>query len=113
MLEATRRSSASDWLTVEEIATELNISRSVVYRLIRNGELEAVDLVDTNGKIARKGHYRISMTIIDVPCQPMRCADSWRLPAQMAKMSCRKTYRLQEENHGQLWILVDNRAELV
>ncbi|TKJ38319.1 MAG: hypothetical protein CEE38_06060 [Planctomycetes bacterium B3_Pla] len=60
ILEAARRSFASDWLTVEEIAAELKISKSVVYRLIRNGELEAVDLVDTNGKIARKGHYRIT-----------------------------------------------------
>ncbi len=60
MLEAARRSFASDWLTVDEIAAELKISKSIVYRLIRNGELEAVDLVDTNGKIARKGHYRIT-----------------------------------------------------
>ncbi len=59
MLETARRSYTSDWLTVDEIAAELKISKSIVYRLIRNGELEAVDLVDTNGKIARKGHYRI------------------------------------------------------
>jgi excisionase family DNA binding protein len=60
MLETARRSFTSDWLTVDEIAAELKISKSIVYRLIRNGELEAVDLVDTNGKIARKGHYRIT-----------------------------------------------------
>jgi excisionase family DNA binding protein len=60
MLETARRSFASNWLTVDEIAAELRISKSVVYRLIRNGELEAIDLVDTNGKIARKGHYRIT-----------------------------------------------------
>ena len=60
MLEMAHRSLTSDWLTVDEIANELKISKSVVYRLIRNGELEAVDLVDTNGKIAQKGHYRIS-----------------------------------------------------
>jgi len=59
MLENARRASAVDWLTVKEIATELKISKSVVYRLIRNGELEAVDLVDANGKIAQKGHYRV------------------------------------------------------
>ena len=40
MLETARRSFASDWLTVDEIAAELRISKSVVYRLIRNGELE-------------------------------------------------------------------------
>jgi len=59
MFETARRSFASDWLTVDEIAAELKISKSVVYRLIRNGELEAVDLVDDNGKVARKGHYRV------------------------------------------------------
>ena len=63
MLETARRSFTSDWLTVDEIAAELKISKSIVYRLIRNGELEAVDLVATNGKIARKGHYRIKSLI--------------------------------------------------
>ncbi len=65
MLETARRSFTSDWLTVDEIAAELKISKSIVYRLIRNGELEAVDLVDTNGKIARKGHYRITRSSLN------------------------------------------------
>ncbi len=65
MLETARRSFASDWLTVDEIAAELKISKSIVYRLIRNGDLEAVDLVDTNGKIARKGHYRITRSSLN------------------------------------------------
>ena len=65
MFETARRSFASDWLTVDEIAAELKISKSIVYRLIRNGELEAVDLVDTNGKIARKGHYRITRSSLN------------------------------------------------
>ena len=60
MLETARRSFPSDWLTVDEISSELKISKSVVYRLIRNGELEAVDFVDANGKIAQKGHYGIA-----------------------------------------------------
>ena len=42
MLETARRSFTSDWLTVDEVAVELKISQSIVYRLIRNGELEAV-----------------------------------------------------------------------
>ena len=29
------------------------------YRIIRNGELEAVNIVSNDGKIAQKGHYRI------------------------------------------------------
>jgi len=60
MLESARRASTSDWLTVEEIAEELRISKNVVYRLIRNGELEAINIVDTNGHIAQRGHYRIN-----------------------------------------------------
>ena len=59
MLNITRRSTASDWLTVDNIAKELKVSKSIIYRLIRHGELEAVDIVETNGKIAKKGHYRI------------------------------------------------------
>ena len=65
ILETACRSYTSDWLTVEEIAAELKISKSVVYRLIRNGELEAVDLVDKNGKIAQKGHYRITRSSLN------------------------------------------------
>jgi excisionase family DNA binding protein len=65
MLETARRSFTSDWLTVDEIAAELKISKSIVYQLIRNGELEAVDLVNTNGKIALKGHYRISRSSLN------------------------------------------------
>lgn len=45
MLEAIRSPCPSDWLTVEDVAQELKISKSIVYRLIRSGELEAVDLV--------------------------------------------------------------------
>ena len=59
MLQAARKSSASDWLTVDEIASELRISKSIVYRLVRNGDLEAVNIVDNNGRVAQKGHYRI------------------------------------------------------
>ncbi len=90
MLEAARRSFASDWLTVDEVAAELRISKSVVYRQIRNGELEAVDLVDTNGKIARKGHYRITRSSLNqfleskkvrpLPSQVTHHSRSRRLP---------------------------------
>lgn len=59
LLQSVRQEQVSDWLTVEEIAAELKISKSIVYRLIRSGELEAVDIVDNQGRIARKGHYRV------------------------------------------------------
>ena len=59
MLENARRSPTSDWLTVESIAEELKISKSVVYRLIRNGELEAINIVGTDSHIPQRGHYRV------------------------------------------------------
>ena len=65
LLETARRSFTSDWLTVDEVAAEMRLSRSIVYRLIRNGELEAVDLVNAGGKTARKGHYRITRSSLN------------------------------------------------
>ncbi len=65
MLETARRSSSSDWLTADDIAKELKISKSIVYRLIRHGEIEAIDIVETNGEIAKKGHYRIKRSSLN------------------------------------------------
>ncbi len=65
MLETARRSSSSDWLTVDDIAKELKISKTIVYRLIRHGEIEAIDIVETNGEIAKKGHYRIKRSSLN------------------------------------------------
>jgi excisionase family DNA binding protein len=66
MLEAVRNPCKSDWLTVEDVAQELKISKSIVYRLIRNGELEAVDLVvGDEGKLPQKGHFRIRRSALD------------------------------------------------
>lgn len=65
MLETARKSPASELLTVTEIAKELKVSKSIVYRLIRHGELEAVDLVEINGEIPKKGHYRIKRSSLD------------------------------------------------
>jgi excisionase family DNA binding protein len=66
MLEAVHDSHRPDWLTVDEIAQELKLSKSIVYRLIRNGELDAVDLVaGDQGKIPRKGHFRIRQSALN------------------------------------------------
>ena len=91
MLESARRSSSSEWLTVDDIAQELKISKSIVYRLIRNGELEAVDLVvGEDGGLPQKGHYRIKRSALDRYLeakkvkrplhQPPRRAPSQRFP---------------------------------
>jgi len=65
MLQDARSCPESEWLTVGDVAQELKISASIVYRLIRNGELEAVNIVDSNGRIAQRGHYRIKRSCLD------------------------------------------------
>ena len=91
MLQTARRSNGSDWLTVDDVAQELKISKSIVYRVIRNGELEAVDLVvGEDGGIPQKGHYRIERSALDRYLeakkvkppfdQPPRRAPSQRFP---------------------------------
>jgi hypothetical protein len=66
VLDAARKRHHSDWLTVEDVAQEMKISKSIIYRLIRNGDLEAIDLVVTDeGKIARKGHFRIRRSALN------------------------------------------------
>jgi len=65
MLSTEGQSPASDWLTVDDIAKELKVSKSIVYRLIRHGELEAVNIVETNGNIAQRGHYRIKRSSLN------------------------------------------------
>ena len=65
ILQDASTQSKADWLTVDEIAKELRISKNVVYRLIRNEELEAVNIVDSNGRIAQRGHYRIKRSWLE------------------------------------------------
>ena len=65
MLDTARKRPTSDWLTVDDIAKELKISKSIVYRIIRKGELEAVDLVETGDKRSIKGHYRVKRSCLN------------------------------------------------
>ena len=65
MIETAREPHSSDWLTVDEVAKKLKISKSIVYRLVRQGEIEAVNLVVSDSGIASKGHYRISKSALD------------------------------------------------
>jgi excisionase family DNA binding protein len=65
MLDTQRKPHSSDWLTVDDIAKELKISKSIVYRLIRQGEIEAVNLVVNGDGLATKGHYRIRKSALD------------------------------------------------
>ena len=60
MLGSASKASTPDWLTVDDIAKELKISKSIVYRIIRSGELGAINIVNNNGQIAQKGHYRVN-----------------------------------------------------
>ncbi len=90
MLETVRKSRSSDWLTVDDIARELRISKSIVYRLIRQGELEAVDIAINDKGAACKGHYRIKKSALNqyleskkvkaLPKQAKRTSRSRRFP---------------------------------
>ena len=90
MLQSARKSHDSDWLTVDDIAEELRISKNVVYRLIRNGELEAINVVGTDGHIPQRGHYRIKRSSLDkyleakkvkaVPDEPVRISRARQFP---------------------------------
>ncbi len=87
MIEGARKSSDPEWLTVEEVARELKISKSIVYRLIRNGELEAVDIVVGNTcEIHQKGHCRVNRSCLDDYLQARKVkplpTEPTRLPAQ-------------------------------
>ena len=90
MIDTARKSHSSDWLTVDEIARELRISKSIVYRLIRQGELEAVNIAINDNDIASKGHYRIKKSALNqyleskkvktLPKQTKRTSRSRRFP---------------------------------
>ena len=90
MLQSASRTSEADWLTVEDIAEDLKISKNVVYRSIRNGELEAVNIVESNGHIAQRGHYRIRRSSLKkyleakkvktLPDEPVRTSGPRRFP---------------------------------
>ena len=64
VLDAAKKVSTDDWLTVDDIAKELRISKSIVYRLVRNGEIEAVNLVRNGEENSKKGHYRIKRSCL-------------------------------------------------
>ena len=90
VLQSVRRPYDSDWLTVDDIAEELRISKNVVYRSIRTGELEAVDIAETNGRVAQRGHYRIRRSSLNEyleakkvkapPGDPVRTSRAKRFP---------------------------------
>jgi excisionase family DNA binding protein len=65
MLQKTR-THATQWLTVDDVAAELKLSKSIVYRIIRNGEMTAINVVETGGRMAQKGHYRIQRRWLDM-----------------------------------------------
>ena len=65
LVQQIRSEIQSDWFTVEDIAKELKISKSIVYRLIRNGQLEAINVVENRPGPAARGHYRIHRSDLD------------------------------------------------
>lgn len=95
MLQDTHRVIAPDWLTVDDIASELKVSRSIVYRLIRSGEIEAVNIAASEGKTAQKGHYRVKRSCLDKYLQLKRV----RALPRIRRRSCSSVKSLQIKDH--------------
>jgi len=89
------KGSMNQWLTVEEVADELKLSKSIVYRIIRNGDLEAVNLVETGSKIAQKGHYRIKRKSLDFYLEQKKV----KSPHQKPSRSYRPSLLPKVKNH--------------
>ena len=94
MLQNARKSPNSEWMTVEEVARELKISKSIVYRIIRGGDLAAVDIVDANGHVARKGHYRIRRSSLKEYLELKRVK-----PVQSRSLESYPRHRPRVKNH--------------
>lgn len=94
MLEGACKPPDSEWMTAEEVAQELKISRSIVYRIIRSGDLAAVDIVDSNGHVARKGHYRIRRSSLKEYLESKQVKAPQKQPLQ----SCPRRYA-KVKNH--------------
>jgi len=88
MLQSIDRTARSEWLTVDEVASELKISKSVVYQLIRNGEIEAVNLAPASGRVLRKGHYRIRQQSLEEYIRARRVAPLPRQVIQHRQSRC-------------------------
>lgn len=88
MLQSVHKSHESDWLTVEDIAEELKLSKNVVYRLIRNGELEAVNIVGTNSHIAQRGHYRIKRSSLNKYLEAKKVKPQPNEPIHISRPRC-------------------------
>jgi len=83
MIEGVRASHQGEWLTVDEVAGELKLSKSIVYRLIRTGDLEAVNLVAAEeGKVPQKGHFRIRRSALAQYLEAKRVKPLPSLPAR-------------------------------
>ena len=95
MLQDAHYIRETDWLTVEDIANELRISKNVVYRLIRNGELEAVNVVDSKGHIPQRGHYRIKRSCLEKYLESKKTVS----PPKPTSSRCRSREIFKVKNH--------------
>ena len=98
---------ASEWLTVDEVAGELKVSKAVVYRLIRNCELKAVNLAkkgaDNEGdgdkeddKASSKGCYRVQRRWLEDYLDRKIVKP---LPEPSPKVSYQPKHRAKVRNH--------------
>lgn len=95
LLHTASKSYQTDWLTVEEIAKELRISKNVVYRLVRNGDIEAINIVGTDDHMPLRGHYRIKRASLNKFIEAKKVQS---IPDESVH-SARKTSFLKVKNH--------------
>jgi excisionase family DNA binding protein len=86
MLDAARQHNMSDLLTVDEVAKELKISKSEVYCLIHHGHLEAINIVDSNGRVPQRDHYRIERPILNNYLESKKVRPSTDPPVQPPRL---------------------------
>lgn len=66
LMQATdHHSHDSRWLTIQEVALRLHVSRDTVERWINTGEIRATDVSGRRGKNARRSLWRISVESLE------------------------------------------------
>lgn len=95
ILDTVRKSPSSDWLTVDDVAKELKISKSIVYRLIHHRQLEAIDT--GNSEKRKKGHYRIERQSLDSYLEARKIKAMPEKPTRPCP--CRPKHLREVKNH--------------
>ena len=82
-MREAQRTSTREWLTVQDVADELRVSRDTIERLVASGQLKAAELRTLAG-LGRRRRYRIRREWVEeflvgsIPPQPPETGPSER-----------------------------------